>query len=223
VVAVADGVALIEMEPRPPARAGFPGPPLSRAGRPASASSGDAAAVLDGDLATHWTSDVEPLSGGGWVAVDFGSEREVASVRLELGAHYGEYPRRLRVIAWTNEKSWVVAEQAVTRAPLRSYRADHRRVTMLVRLPRMRARGLRIEVPPLVAPGTRPPFNLPQDFWLWRRWGVHEIAAFGPSAARVDPEPHRAALDREAEVRIEERVEAAGQVVHAHVRREAVR
>jgi hypothetical protein len=179
--AVADGVVLIEIEPLPPAPAGIPGPPLSRAGWTASASAGDAAAVIDGDLATHWTSAVDARSGGGWVAVDFGGEREVASLRLELASHYGEYPRRLRIVAWVAGGSWVVAERHFARAPLESYRADHRRVTMLVSLPRTRARGLRVEVPALVTPGRTPPFDVPPDFWGWRKWGVHEIAAFGPA------------------------------------------
>lgn len=221
--AVTDGVVLIEIEPVPARRAGIPGAPLSRAGWTASASSGDAAAVLDGDLATHWTSDVDAQSGGGWIAVDFGGEHEVASVRLELAGHYGEYPRRLRVLAWASGKSWVVAERRFVRAPLSTYRADHHRVTMLVPLPRTRARGLRIEVPALVTPGRKPPFDVPADFWGWRRWGVHEVAAFGPSPARVHAKPHRPALDREAEIRIEERVEAAGQVGDAHVGSQAVR
>ena len=221
--AVTNGVALIEVEPEPPVRAGIPGPPLSRAGWRASASSGDAAAVIDGDLATHWTSDVDAQSGGGWVAVDFGTEREIASVRLELAAHYGEYPRRLRILAWADGKSWVAAEEPFAPAPLDSYRADHHRVTMLVPLPPTRTRGLRLEVPPLVTRGRKPPFDVPADFWGWRRWGVHEIAAFGPSPAGVQAKAHRAALHGEPEVRIEERVEAAGEVVHAHVGDQTIR
>jgi hypothetical protein len=85
------------------------------------------------------------------------------------------------VHAWTDGTSWVVADREFARAPLFSYRADHRRVTMFLPLPPTRARGIRIEVPPLVAPGRKPPFDLPMDYWHWRRWGVHEIGAFAPS------------------------------------------
>lgn len=179
--AVTNGVALIELQPMPAVRPHFPGPPVSRAGWTATASGGDAGAAIDGDLGTHWTSAVDPRSGGGWIAVDFGAEREIATLWLELAAHYGEYPRRWRVHAWTDGTSWVVADREFARAPLFSYRADHRRVTMFLPLPPTRARGIRIEVPPLVAPGRKPPFDLPMDYWHWRRWGVHEIGAFAPS------------------------------------------
>jgi hypothetical protein len=222
---VADGVALIELQPLPAMRAEFPGQPLSRAGWRASASSGDAAAAVDGDLATHWTSPVDPRSGGGWIAVDFGAEREVSALRLELAAHYGEYPRHWRVVAWSDGPARIVAERDFAGAPLFSYRADHRRVTMLLPLPPTRARGVRIEVPPLIIPGRKPPFDFPMDYWGWRLWGVHEIAAFGParSLPRVDAEADGSPLDGEAEVRIQERVQPARQVRDAHVGREPIR
>jgi hypothetical protein len=223
--AVADGVALVELRPLPTLRARFPGAPISRAGWRASASGGDAGAAIDGDLATHWTSAVDARSGGGWIAVDFGAERDVGTIRLELAAHYGEYPRRWRVLAWSDGKPWVVAERAFAEAPLVSYRADHGRVTLLLPLPPTRARGIRVEVPPLIQPGRKPPFDLAMDYWGWRRWGVHELAAFAPSRSLAGPdaEPDGAALDGEAEVRIEQHVEPARQVRDAHVGREAVR
>jgi hypothetical protein len=221
--AVTDGVALIEVEPEASVHARLPGPPLSRAGWQASASGGDAAAVIDGDLATHWTSDVDARRGGGWIAVDFGAEREIAGVQLELASHYGEYPRRLRIVAWAEGKSWVAAEEAFAPAPLESYRADHHRVTMLVPLPPTRVRSLRIEVPALVAPGRKPPFDVPAEFWGWRRWGVHEIAAYASSPPDIQAKAHGATLHREPEVRIEEGVEAACEVAHAHVGGQTIR
>ena len=95
------------------------------------------------------------------------------------------FPRRseqtsFRVLAWSDGPPWVVADRAYARAPLFSYRADHRHVTMTLALPPTRARGIRVEVPPLVIRGRKQAFDLPPDYWGWRQWGVHEIAVFGP-------------------------------------------
>jgi hypothetical protein len=177
--AVVDGVALIELTPWTATRGPVRGA-LARTGWVVSASSGDASLAVDGDLATHWIADVDPKRGGGWIGVDFGAEREIGSIRLELASHYGEYPRRWRVHAWTPERSWVVADRIFAPAPLFSYRADHRHVTMDLALPPTRARGIRVEVPPLLVAGRRPPFDVPPDYWGWRRWGVHELEVLAP-------------------------------------------
>jgi hypothetical protein len=225
----AGGAVLIELPPLPPARPGLPGLPLPRAGWRARASGGDAAAAIDGDLATHWTSAVERARGGGWIEVDFGAERELDRLRLELGAHYGEYPRAWRVLAWRDGPPAPLAARRFAPAPLVSYRADHHRIVLDLPLPRTRARGVRVEVPPLARTGRPPPFDVPADYWGWRRWGVHELSAFagaGPSGvgpAGVDAEADGPALDREAEVRIERDVQPAREVVDGHLGDEPVR
>ena len=63
-------------------------------------------------------------------------------------------------------------------APLAAYRADRHRIVVDLLLPETRARVLRIEVPSLRLPGAKPPFEVPIDYWGWRRWGIHELRAY---------------------------------------------
>jgi hypothetical protein len=173
--AAVDAVHLIEIEPLP----AWPDPPageseLPRAAWRAGASSGDAARALDGDPGTHWTASVDPDAGGGWYEVDLGTETEFDRIRVELGAHYGEYVRAWRV--WCDGR--LVAARRYAPAPLLSYRVDHRRVAMDLALPPSRGRVLRIEVPPLRLP-TRPGASqVPPEHWHWGRWGIHELRLF---------------------------------------------
>ena len=99
-------------------------------------------------------------------------------IRLELDAHYGEYPRRWRVLAREGERQWVVAAPRYPPAPLASYRADPHRVVFDLALPTTRARGIRIEVSALRLPGRKPPFEVPPEYWGWRRWGIHELHVY---------------------------------------------
>jgi hypothetical protein len=182
VVDAADRVLLIEMEPLPPVAPPTPAGELSRAGWRVRASDGDAAAAIDGDLATHWTAPVDPKTGGGWYEVDFGEEVTVDRLRLELGSHYGEYPRAWKVEAVDGTSTRPVAARRYPPAPLAAYRADRRRVVVDLLLPETRARGLRIEVPSLRVPG-RSTFDVPIEYWHWRRWGIHELRAYHTAGA----------------------------------------
>jgi hypothetical protein len=182
VVDEADRVLLIEMEPLPPVAPPTPAGELSRAGWRVRASDGDAAAAIDGDLATHWTAPVDPKTGGGWYEVDFGEEVTVDRLRLELGSHYGEYPRAWKVEAVDGTSTRPVAARRYPPAPLAAYRADRRRVVVDLLLPETRARGLRIEVPSLRVPG-RSTFDVPIEYWHWRRWGIHELRAYHTAGA----------------------------------------
>jgi hypothetical protein len=178
VVGVADRVLLVEMEPLPPIATPAPPGELSRARWRVRASAGDASAAVDGDLASHWTSPVDAQTGGGWYEVDFGEEVTLDRLRLELGSHYGEYPRAWKVDALDGGTVRPVAARRYPPAPLAAYRADRRRIVVDLLLPETRARVLRIEVPRLRLPGAPPPFDVPMEYWGWRRWGIHELRAY---------------------------------------------
>jgi len=184
--ASAAGTALIEVEPLPavlPSAARRVEVP--RTGWHVEASTGGPEAALDGDLATHWSATVDPSAGGGWYEVDFGRETEFDLLSLELGAHYGEYPRAWRVMARDGDRTWVVAARRHAPAPLASYRTDHLHVVVELPLPPTRSSGLRIEVPPLRLPGRQPPFDLAPDHWEWHSWGIHELRVYRRTPAPV--------------------------------------
>jgi hypothetical protein len=179
----AGGALLIEVEPLAAAAAPPPrGQELPRAAWTARASSGDAGAAIDGDLRTRWSAAVDAEAGGGWLEVDFGEEVELDRISLELGPHFGEYPRAWRIVASDGRREWLVAARRYAPAPLVSYRRDHRRVAVNLALPRTRARWLRIEVPPLKLPGRRPGFAVPPEHWGFTRWGVHELRIYRTAA-----------------------------------------
>jgi F5/8 type C domain-containing protein len=179
----ADGAVLIEVEPLPPRAPPTPPGELARDGWRVRASEGDAAAAIDGDLRTHWVAAVDAHRGGGWYEVDFGREVEVGRLRIELDSHYGEQPRAWRVLAGDGTERRAVAARRFPPAPLASYRADRHRVVVDLLLPPTRARLVRIEVPPLALPGRTPPFDVPMEYWLWSRWGIHELRAYAPRSA----------------------------------------
>jgi hypothetical protein len=151
------------------------------------ASAGDPGPAVDGDVATHWSVAVDPDAGGGWYEVDLGERTTFDLLRIELGAHYGEYPRAWRVRARDGEREWVVAARRHAPAPLVSYRVDNRHVIVDLPLPPTTARALRIEVPPLRDPSRPPPFDLAADHRQWSRWGIHELRLY--SRNPVSPPP----------------------------------
>ena len=176
--ATAGGAALIELQPvaavLPTTRASE----LPRSKWHVRASAGDAQPAVDGNVATHWSVAVDPDAGGGWYEVDLGERTTFDLLRIELGAHYGEYPRAWRVRARDGGREWIVATRRHAAAPLVSYRVDARRVIVDLPLPPTTASALRIEVPPLREPSRPPPFDLAADHRQWSRWGIHELRLY---------------------------------------------
>jgi aryl-phospho-beta-D-glucosidase BglC (GH1 family) len=78
---------------------GFPA--LSRAGWVASASSGGAAAALDGNPDTRWTTGAAQANGQ-WFQVDLGSAKAVEQVTIDAGPSTGDYPRGYQVQVYVN-------------------------------------------------------------------------------------------------------------------------
>ena len=184
-----DGLFLAEVEPLPPRMPdGARAASLPRDRWRVRASEGTASAAIDGDLATHWVAGVDPPRGGGWFEVDFGEPVEFDRVTLELGSHYGEYPRAWRLVVRDGGGDSEVAARSFSSAPLISYRADPARVVVDLGVPLTRARVLRIEVPPLRFRGAPPRTFLAFQYWGWVRWGIHELrvsrSAPGASARR---------------------------------------
>jgi len=172
----AAGAVLVTLVPLPAVQTALaPATELPRSAWRVRASAGDPGAAVDDDLATHWTSVVDPETPGGWYEVDFGETVTFDRLTVELDAHYGEFLRAWRVIAREGEREWTVAARGRVPAPLVSYRADPDHVVLPLTLPRTRARAIRIELPPLRVASRRPPFDLDPEYWGWSRWGIHEL------------------------------------------------
>jgi hypothetical protein len=175
----AGGTVLIELAPQSaPAAFAVPGTPLRRKGWTVRASAPGAEAVLDGDRGTHWTARVTAETGPAWLEVDLGAARDVDCVTVELGPHFAEYPRAWRVEAWTEgEDGRIVGERRAEPAPLLSYRSDHRRLAVHLRIRPVRARRLRVTfLPP--APRSRRVAAMAPAPWGWDRVGVHELELY---------------------------------------------
>lgn len=86
-------------------------PAISRAGWAASASAGGAAAAIDNNPATRWTSNAAQANGQ-WFQVDLGGTRAVERITLDAGSSAGDYPRGYLVQLWINNAWQTVATGA---------------------------------------------------------------------------------------------------------------
>jgi hypothetical protein len=86
-------------------------------------------AVADGSLATHWRVSFPTAADA--IEVEFEGVWSITGVELELGPHLRSYPRDWVVRGSLKEGKWRRFGHAYDAPPpIRSYRADHRRVTM---------------------------------------------------------------------------------------------
>jgi hypothetical protein len=155
------------------------GPELSREGWRGEATAPGIERALDGDLATHWRASHAKRHVR--VRLDLGRETAVGAVLLELGQHLLEYPRRYQLRASRDGHTWkVVGRESPTLPPFASYRRDHRRTTLRLRMEPTTARWLELRVP-----------VQPSGAWMYSdgRIGIHEIRVFAPApdAARAAP------------------------------------
>jgi hypothetical protein len=136
----------------------------------------DAAAAVDGDLGTHWTA--APGRAPSQLRIDLGAAQWVRGLTLHLGPHVLEYPRSYAVWASRDGASWQqIGGEPRARPPFTSYRHDHRRVVVPLRMQAVETRYLEIRVP-----GAPRRFRLPLTKVL-PSWGVHELSV------TTDPSP----------------------------------
>jgi len=165
-----DDACVLEVLGAPPAPARAPDRPVPLDGVRATGSSGsEAAAVLDGDLSTHWTQAVDRTAPS-WLQIDLGEPRELTRLVLRFGSHFGEYPRSYRVAVSPDGSHWTtVADEVVAPAPLVDLLDHPSDVRMEIPFPPSRTAHLRLVIPP----GRDPePLHLYEN-WEW--WGVHEL------------------------------------------------
>lgn len=100
--------------------------------------------MRDGDPHTRWCME-RSQAAGDWMAVDMGDAVDVAALRLELGAHASDYPRRFRVETSLDGQRWeTAARRAVGRPPLRAALAQPLNPWITVTFPPRRARHFRV-------------------------------------------------------------------------------
>ncbi|MGN8246637.1 discoidin domain-containing protein [Cellulomonas soli] len=78
---------------------------LDRTGWSATASGGSAAAILDGDLDTRWTSGAAQ-TGGEWVQVDLGAPTLVNRITLDAGGSTTDRPAAYEVLVSSDGVTW---------------------------------------------------------------------------------------------------------------------
>ncbi len=129
----------------------------------------DARAAVDGDLATHWTDDVDEKQDA-WLRVDLPSPRRLRRLVIDLGPHFGEFLRLYRIETSADGETWTaVVAPSFGEAPLVGMRTGPDRLAVEVALPDVTTQHLRI-VRPKHTDGS------PFDLWSnWTRWGVHEL------------------------------------------------
>ena len=164
--------ALIRVPPAPPE----PDAPVVPRTRWTVAADGDptAALALDGDLETAWIGATRPDYGPDRLTVDLGAPTTVTGVAVELGRQFRSYLRSYRIEGSAYGAAWTtLAEQPVAIPPLRSYRADYRRIRQRIDFPAAAVRWLRIG--PYRKP---PPRGVAADVG-WNAWRVAELAVYG--------------------------------------------
>lgn len=78
---------------------------LDRTGWTATSTTGGAAQLLDGSLATRWTSG-SPQSGGEWIQVDLGAPTLVNRITLDAGPSIGDAPAEFEVLVSDDAADW---------------------------------------------------------------------------------------------------------------------
>src|SRR5262249_3811116 len=61
--------------------------------------------LVDGSIETVWTSG-QPQAGNEEIELDFGRPIDLAALKIELGAAYSDFPRRLEVECATTPEEW---------------------------------------------------------------------------------------------------------------------
>jgi hypothetical protein len=158
-----------------------PAPPPDRrlplANARLSTSSGDAHAIIDDDLGTHWTSPVSRVTPT-WLQVDLPEAHSLTRLVLRLGRHFGDYLRSYQILTSADGVAWSpILDRLIGEAPLAGLRATPDDLRVEIRLPLTATQHLRILVPPR---REHEPFFLYQD---WGQWGIHELELYETSAA----------------------------------------
>lgn len=169
----ADGdLCVFELAAEPPPHPALPDRPLPLTGAKVTTSSGDAAPMLDGDLATHWVEDVTPLLPG-FVQIELPEPRPLTRVVFRLGPHLGEFTRHVRVEVSEDGGGFrQVGDHVALPPPFGALRHAPDAAASTVPLPGTPVRTVRIIRPAQDA-------TTAMDLFLnWKRWGIHELELY---------------------------------------------
>jgi hypothetical protein len=173
IVAELDDTLILSV-PAPPTASEPPlGTPLPRDAWRVEGSAPGVERAVDGDPKTHWVAS--SVEADAELRVDMGAAARVTDVVLDLGPHVLEYPRHYELRASDDGVTWrTIGAEDPTAPPFASYRRDHLRVSLRLRVAPTTARWLAVHVS-----------QYPPDYWVLGdgTWAVHELRVFGEPAS----------------------------------------
>jgi len=175
-----DGVCIFTFAAEPPPDPAPADRRVSLEGVLVTTSSGDPAPLRDGSLASHWTETVTPHSSG-FVQIELPTARPLTRAVLQLGSHFGEFARHLRVEVSDDGVAWrLLADHRALPPPLVALRTSPQALSSTVPLPGMPVRWLRLVRP------ARDATTAIDLFLNWSRWGIHELELYEASGDSSD-------------------------------------
>src|SRR5262249_42708985 len=100
--------------------------------------------LVDGSIETVWTSG-QPQAGNEEIELDFGRPIDLAALKIELGAAYSDFPRRLEVECATTPEEWRPCWSGSAAAlAIDGVLANPRNATMTIGISADRVRWLRL-------------------------------------------------------------------------------